>query len=150
MSDSSSVLSIDFDSDDLPICEQIFSTTKRLRSESDDSSIVSEESAESDSDQSIELNSVTDLYPQVNGFLSSATCDIDQLVLHEYTVCSVVQDFSCDLFLFEPKIHKHRAFTERAASSTRRTAVGFALNTTDLFLGTLGGYQVIIEKITSL
>jgi hypothetical protein len=36
---------------------------------------------------------------------------------------------------------------EKAA--TRQRVTGFSLNTTDLFLGTLGGFQVIIEKITS-
>ena len=149
MSDSSSeYLSIGFGSDDLPICEPFFAT-KRHRSEDDSSDSIVSESAESDSDQSIEPNSVTDLYPKVNSYLESSTCDIDQLVLHGYSVSSVIEDFSCTLFMFEPKIHKHRAFTERAAASTRQTAVGFALNTTDLFLGTLGGYQVIIEKITS-
>ena len=141
---SSGVLSIDFDSDDLPICEPY----KRLRDSSSEGSSSSWTLyAESDSGQEIELDSVTDLYPDVIEYLDSAACDVDQLVLHGYKVTSVVEDFSCDYFLLEPRVFHHRAFTEKA--STRQRVTGFSLNTTDLFLGTLGGFQVIIEKITS-
>ena len=145
--DSSGIISIDFDSDDLPICEPIFGK-KRFRDSSSEGSQSSSstEYAESDPGQVIEPNSVRDLYPEVIEHLDSSTCDIDQLVLHGYKVTSIVEDFSCDYFVLEPKVYKHRGFTEKAA--TRQRVAGFSLNTTDLFLGTLGGFQVIIEKIT--
>ena len=146
--ESSGIISIDFDSDDLPICEPIFGT-KRFRESSSEGSQPSSstEYAESDPGQVIEPNSVTDLYPEVIDHLDSSTCDVDQLVLHGYKVTSIVEDFGCDYFVLEPKVYKHRGFTEKAA--TRQRVTGFSLNTTDLFLGTLGGFQVIIEKITS-
>ena len=147
ISEDSDVLSIDFDSDDLPICEPI-SGTRRFRDSSSGGSQTSSSTEYAESDgQVIEPNSVTDLYPEVIDHLDSSTCDVDQLVLHGYKVTSIVEDFSCDYFVLEPKVYKHRGFTEKAA--TRQRVAGFSLNTTDLFLGTLGGFQVIIEKITS-
>lgn len=150
---SSDILSIEWCSDDLPICEP-FAGTKRIRSLDSSSSsqptVDSSSDAESEPDQVIEPDSVTDLYPEINDFLNGATCDVDQLVLHGYPVRFIIEDFPCDNFVLEPKVHKHRAFTEKAAAATRQSGSGYLLNTTDLFLGTLGGYQVVIEKITSM
>ena len=135
------------------MCEP-YSGAKRYRSDSSSgySSTAddSESDASSEPDREIETSSVRELYPQAIDFLNGSFCDIDQLVLHGYPVRSVVQDFSCDYFVFEPKMHPHRAFTDRAAASTRPPGIGYGINSTDLFLGTLGGYQVVVEKITRM
>jgi hypothetical protein len=73
ISEDSDVLSIDFDSDDLPICEPI-SGTRRFRDSSSGGSQTSSSTEYAESDgQVIEPNSVTDLYPEVIDLLTNSS-----------------------------------------------------------------------------
>ena len=107
-------------------------------------------SSDSDDRTELELESVLKLHPEVKDSLKESNCDVDMIVFHDYDVQKISEDFFCSNVVLEPRIHMHRGFTEAAQSTLQLSAHAFVLKKTDLFLGTIGSYQIIVEGITGM
>jgi hypothetical protein len=167
-SSPSSVLSIS--DDDLPLCQPFFGSDGELMMRSTSVSAVgqltdgidesntsdedwsdeSDGSSDSDHRTELELDSVLKLHPEVKDSLKESNCDVDMIVFHDYDVRKLSEDFFCSNVVLEPRIHMHRGFTETAQSTLQLSAHAFVSKKTDLFLGTIGSYQIIVEGITGM
>ena len=91
--------------------------------------------------QQVEPNSVWALVPEVEKYLSAGCCDVDQLVLVNYDLQHLLEDFPGSNFVFTTKTTPHRRLTDEI--NTAEGVGPWGAGETDLLFGTLDMYQVV-------
>ena len=117
---------------------------------------ITESSSNSDSDgdhhpfafseQQVEPNSVWSVVPDVQEHLTAEFADMDQLVLINYDVRYLLEDFSGCHLVFQSKVTPHRSLTDCINTAPEVGPRG--AGRTDLLFGTLDHYQVVAKHMT--
>ena len=98
------------------------------------------------SEQQVEPNSVWALVPEVEKHLNAQTADMDQLLLINYDVRYLLEDFSGCNLVFQTKKIPHRGLTDDI--NTAQGVGPRGAGRTDLLFGTLDHYQVVGKHMT--
>ena len=124
---------------------------------SDDSVLnITESSSHSESDddhhplafceQQVEPNSVWALVPEFEKHLTAECADMDNLVLINYDVQFLLEDFSGCHLVFQSRVTPHRSLTDGINTAPEVGPRG--AGRTDLLFGTLDHYQVVCKHMS--